>query len=393
MTVYYFCTNFNTFILLHPVRNRISLQTMTLQPRCENVESSEGVPVTVTCIAQCKISNERDYLVVACEQFLGKTTEYISSVLLQTLEGHLRAILGTMTVEEIYREREQFASLIREIAEPDMIKMGLEILSFTIKDVYDDVNYLSSLGKGQIADVKRDAQIGVAMAERDAGIHEAVCNKDATDVKLSAGVKIEDSIRDYLTQVNEFSAEVNKEQARAQLAYELQASKYRQAIAMEVKEIDLIERKRLTDVQDQENFRKELELKAMINIVADAQAHCIDEDARAKRAEKLALAEAEATRMLKIGEAEAEALKIIGNADAERMTSYAAALKNYDQHAILALTLEALPRIAGEIVAPLAKTKEIVILSGEMGDMANLSAQIPPTINALTGLEFTKVGF
>ena len=103
-----------------------------------------------------------ELLHTASEQFLGKKEHEIKSTVLQTLEGHLRAILGTLTVEEVYKDRDQFASLVREVAAPDVGRMGIEILSFTIKDVYDNVTYLQSLGKAQTAAVKRDAEIGVA---------------------------------------------------------------------------------------------------------------------------------------------------------------------------------------------------------------------------------------
>uniref|UniRef100_A0A023FV00 Putative flotillin n=1 Tax=Amblyomma parvum TaxID=251391 RepID=A0A023FV00_AMBPA len=148
---------------------RLSLEVMTLTPRCEHVETSQGVPLTVTGVAQCKVMTEKEFLSTAAEQFLGKEVEHIKAVILQTLEGHLRAILGTLTVEEVYRDRDQFASLVREVAAPDIGRMGIEILSFTIKDVFDRVEYLTSLGRARTAAVKRDADIGVAQAERDAG--------------------------------------------------------------------------------------------------------------------------------------------------------------------------------------------------------------------------------
>merc|ERR1739838_832379 len=131
------------------------------------------------------------------EQFLGKTAHQIEEVILQTLEGHLRAILGTLTVEEIYQDRDRFAQLVREVASPDVGKMGIEILSFTIKDVYDRVEYLASLGKAQTAAVKRDADIGVAEANRDAGIRQAECQKAAMDVKFSTDSKIENNNRGF----------------------------------------------------------------------------------------------------------------------------------------------------------------------------------------------------
>ena len=111
---------------------------------------------------QVKIMKDEKFLEIAAEQFLGKKEDEITDTILQTLEGHLRAILGTLTVEEVYKDRDQFANLVRDIAKPDVGKMGIEILSFTIKDVYDNVDYLSSLGKSQTAAVKRDAEIGVA---------------------------------------------------------------------------------------------------------------------------------------------------------------------------------------------------------------------------------------
>ena len=145
---------------------RMSLEVMTLNPVCDNVETKQGVPLTVTGVAQVKIMKNPELLQIAAEQFLGKKEDEIVDTILQTLEGHLRAILGTLTVEEVYKDRDQFATLVREIAAPDVGRMGIEILSFTIKDAYDNVEYLASLGKTQTAVVKRDAEIGVAQVRR-----------------------------------------------------------------------------------------------------------------------------------------------------------------------------------------------------------------------------------
>ena len=151
---------------------------MTLNPVCENVETAQGVPLTVTGVAQVKIMKNTDLLHTASEQFLGKKEHEIKSTVLQTLEGHLRAILGTLTVEEVYKDRDQFASLVREVAAPDVGRMGIEILSFTIKDVYDNVTYLQSLGKAQTAAVKRDAEIGVAQVQiTSLHIGDCTCSK------------------------------------------------------------------------------------------------------------------------------------------------------------------------------------------------------------------------
>ena len=209
---------------------KMSLEVMTLNPMCDNVETKQGVPLTVTGVAQVKIMKDPQLLEIAAEQFLGKREDEITETILQTLEGHLRAILGTLTVEEVYKDRDQFAALVREIAKPDVGKMGIEILSFTIKDVYDNVDYLASLGKSQTAAVKRDAEIGVAQANRDAGIREAECEKSAMDIKYSTGwseregslrgegrykecfipdTKIEDNSRGFKLQKANFDKEVN----------------------------------------------------------------------------------------------------------------------------------------------------------------------------------------
>merc|ERR1719297_442788 len=209
---------------------------MTLNPVCDNVETKQGVPLTVTGVAQVKIMKDPQLLEIAAEQFLGKKEDEITDTILQTLEGHLRAILGTLTVEEVYKDRDQFANLVREIATPDVGKMGIEILSFTIKDVYDNVDYLASLGKSQTAAVKRDAEIGVAQANRDAGIREAECEKSAMDIKYSTDTKIQEKIRNEEIQ------------------------------------IQVVERRKQIEIEEQEIMRKEKELTATVKLPAEAEA-------------------------------------------------------------------------------------------------------------------------
>jgi len=227
---------------------RLSLEVMTLNPKCQDVETSQGVPLTVTGVAQCKIMRSEELLRTACEQFLGRTLGDVKKTILGTLEGHLRAILGTLTVEEIFKDRDQFAKLVREVAAPDVGRMGIEILSFTIKDVYDSVHYLESLGKSQTAAVKRDARIGEANAERDAGIREAECEKSAMDIKCNTAIKIEQHSRLFKLQTAEYDKEVNTAKAESALAYELQAAKIKQEITSEQIKIDVVERKKLIQV-------------------------------------------------------------------------------------------------------------------------------------------------
>lgn len=373
---------------------RLSLEVMTLNPCCESVETAQGVPLTVTGVAQCKIMKADELLQTASEQFLGKSVKEIKGTILQTLEGHLRAILGTLTVEEVYRDRDQFAALVREVAAPDVGRMGIEILSFTIKDVYDNVQYLTSLGKAQTASVKRDADAGVAEANRDAGIREAECQKSAMDVKYSTDTKIEDNSRMFKLQKANFDQEINTAKAEAQLAYELQAAKIRQKIRNEEIQIDVVERRKQIEIEAQEVNRKERELNATVRLPAEAESYRLQAIAEGKRTQTVQNAQADSERIKLVGQAEASAIGSVGKAEASRMKMKAAVYKQYGDAAIMSIVLEALPKIAAEVAAPLSKTEEIVLIGGPdstTAEITRLVGQIPPAVNALTGVDLSKV--
>lgn len=372
---------------------RISLEVMTLNPVCESVETSEGVPVTVTGVAQVKIMKEPELLKTACEQFLGKSVAHVESVILQTLEGHLRSILGTLTVEAIYQDRDQFAQLVREVASPDVGKMGIEVLSFTIKDINDRVEYLSSLGRAQTANVKRDADIGVAEANKDAGIREAECDKQLMDTKFMADTKIADSSRQYQMMKASFDMEVNAKKAEAELAYQLQAARERQSIRQEEIEIEVVERRKLIDVEEKEILRKEKELIATVKRPAEAQAYKVEQLAEGQRKQTVEAAHAEAERIRLIGGSEAGAIECVGKAEAEKMRLKASAYKQYGEAAMLSLVLETLPKIAAEVAAPLSKTDTIVMVGDDRttSEVSRLVSQLPPAVQALTGVDLSKV--
>ncbi|XP_041052727.1 flotillin-2-like isoform X3 [Carcharodon carcharias] len=351
----------------------------------------------VVCLAdtEVKVMTDMELLAVACEQFLGKSVQETKSVVLQTLEGHLRAILGTLTVEAIYQDRDQFAQLVREVAAPDVGRMGIEILSFTIKDVYDKVEYLSSLGKSQTAIVQRDAEIGVAEAERDAGIREAECKKEAMDVKYSADTMMADSKRAFEMQKASFNQEINIKKAEAQLAYELQGAKEQQKIRQEEIEIEVVQRKKQIDIEEKEITRMDKELIGTVKRPAEAEAFRMQQIAEGQKVKQVLIAQAHAEKIRKIGEAEASSISAIGKADAEKMRLKAAAYQQYGSAAKMALVLDALPKIAAEVTAPLAKTDEIVILGGDnnrvTSEVTRLLAEVPPSVHALTGIDLTKV--
>ncbi|XP_063077912.1 flotillin-2a-like [Engraulis encrasicolus] len=374
---------------------RISLRIMTLQPVCRDVETAEGVALTVTGIAQVRVMPDDDKLPVACEQFLGKPVSEIEGVVLRTMEGHLRSILGTLTVEQIYQDRDNFAKLVSEVAAPDINRMGIGIVSFTIKDVDDRVEYLSSLGKTQTAAVKRDADIGVANAERDAGIREAECMREMTDVKFLADTKMADSKRELEMQQAAFNQEVNTKKAEAQLAYELQAAKEQQKIRLEEIEIEVVQRRKQITIEELEIQRTDRELIATVKRPAEAEAYRMQQLAEGDKITKVLTAQADAEKIRRIGEAEAAAIEAVGKAEAEKMRLKAEAYQQYGDAAKTCLVLEALPKIANKVAAPLAKTSEIVILSGDSsrvtGEVNRLLAELPVSVNALTGVDLNKL--
>lgn len=232
--------------------------------------------------------------------------------------------VGTLSVEEIYRDRDKFAHLVREVATPDVGRMGIEIVSFTIKDIYDSVEYLSSLGRARVAEVKRDAQMGVSQAERDAGIIEAQCKKESMDIQFSSNGNTEDCKRNYQLQRSLFDSEVmimftflmyftyfesdlikiNTQIAETKLAYELQSTKIEQLIRNEQKQIELVERRKLIEIQESEILRKEKDLFCAITLPTEAEAYKVQMEAVGNKNAKVMLAEAEAIRIKLIGQAE-----------------------------------------------------------------------------------------
>lgn len=367
---------------------------MTLKPSIKSVETAEGVAVSCNGVAQVCIMKDPTMLALAAEQFVGKPPNEIQDIILQTIEGHFRSILGTMTVEEIFSDREGFAKQVREIADPDVAKMGIRIISFVIQDIKDEVDYLFSLGVKQAADVKRNADIGVANAKRDAGIKTAEAQREHLETKYQCDALIAENKRSYELKQAEYDQEVNARKAEAELAYQLQGAQEQQKIKEENMQIEVVERRKQIDIEEQEVMRKEKELYCSKRAPAEAEAQKVSILANAQRTKTLAYAGAEAQAIKAVGTAEAYQIEVIGKAEAEQMRQKAAAYSQYGDAAVMSLILESLPKIAAEVASPMSKIDEIVITSGGDGSMSSevtkLLAQLPPSVQALTGLDLTQ---
>ena len=377
----------------------LSLEVMTLNVETTRVYTKEGVSVSVDGVAQVKVARSEEAIRTAAQQFLGKTREDIANIALQTMEGHQRAMLGTLTVESIYRDRDAFAQQVRDVASTDMARMGLEIVSFTIRNIHDEQGYLDALGVKRTAEVKRDAQIGQAEADRDAGIRAAQAKQEADQAKYVAETGIADAERTFEVKKAAYDQEVNARKAEAELAYELQATKIRQQIRQEEIQIQVVERQKQIEVQQQEVLRRERELDATVRKPAESERYRVEMIAEANRARVVAEANAEAEAIRLRGEAEAAAIRARGTAEAEAMHKKAEAWKEYGQAALVQQLMESLPEVASAIAQPLSKTDRIVMISNGGGDGAgagagritrdvtNIIAQVPEVIESLTGID------
>ena len=401
----------------------LSLELLTIDVQTPEVYTSKGVPVRVDGVAQTKVKGDDVSIGTAAEQFLSKGTDDIKNIAMQTLEGHLRAILGTLTVEEIYQNRDAFASKVQEVAAGDMANMGLQIVSFTIRDIKDSQGYLEALGKPRIAQVKRDAQIAQAEADRDAMIKSAQAQQAGMEAKFAADTKVAEAHRDYELKVAEYNGSTNTKKAEADLAYDLQKFKTGQLVKAEEVQVQIIEKQKQIELQQQEILRRQRELEAVVQKPADAERYKVETLANARKfqleaeaagaaaaqkqtgfasaevAKATGLAEAEAQKAR--GLAEAAIIEAQGRAQAEAMRQKAESFKQYNEAAVIELLTRVLPEIAGRISEPLSKMEKMVIInsgSGEgggasklTGDVTQIIAQLPPVLESLTGVQLQKL--
>ncbi|KAK6627233.1 flocculin flo1 [Polyplax serrata] len=379
---------------------RISLNTMTLQVESPTVYTSQGVPLSVTGIAQVKIQGQNEeMLTAACEQFLGKKESEIQNIALVTLEGHQRAIMGSMTVEEIYKDRKKFSKHVFEVASSDLVNMGITVVSYTLKDIRDDEGYLKSLGKARTAEVKRDARIGRAEAQRDAQIKEAIAEEERMAARFLNDAEIAKAQRDFELKKAVYDVEVQTKKAEAEMAFDLQAAKTKQRIKEEQMQIKVIERSQEIAVQDQEILRREKELEATVRRPAEAEKYKLEKLAEANRNRIIIEAEAEAEAIRVRGEAEAFAIGVKAKAEAEQMAKKAEAWGEYREAAMIEMLLEVLPKIAAEVAAPLSQAKKITMVSsggGEVGaakltgEIMSIVSRVPDVVKTMTGVDISK---
>ncbi|MDF2532856.1 MAG: band 7 protein [Clostridia bacterium] len=396
--------------------DQISLENMKIEVRTDGALTEQGVDITADGVAVIKVKSDKESILASVEQFnTGREKEtivVIKDTAKDVLEGKLREIISKMSVEEIYKDREKFASQVQEVAALDLAEMGLEIKAFTIRDISDKNGYLEALGKKRIAEVKRDAFIAEAEANKETKIKTAEANRLGQAAFIISETQIAESTKDKELKIQFYRKEQETEKAKADLAYEIEASKVQQEVEREKMQVQIVRKQKEIELAEQEAARKEKELEATVVKMADAEKYSIEKQADADRYKEIQIATAEAEAIKLRGNAMAEAkraegmaeVEIIrqkGMAEAEAMMKKAEAFKQYNDAAVSQMIIEKLPELAKAIAEPLSKTEKIVIVdsgSGEgkgaakvSGYVTDILSTLPETVNALTGVNLMDI--
>ena len=388
--------------------NRISLLSSKLDVSTPEVYTEQGVPVMCDGTSIIKIGSSVEEIATAAEQFLGKTREELENEAREVLEGHLRSILGSMTVEEIYQNRDKFSQSVQEVASVDLAKMGLIIVSFTIKEVRDKNGYLDSLGKPRIAQVNRDAEIAEAEALKETRIKKAQSEQESQTAESKRMTEIAEALKEKELKLALYKKEQDIAKADADQAYHLQSAIMKQKVREQEIEVEVVERQKQIELEEKEILRREKQFDSEIKKKADADRYALEQEALAKKASALATTEAEQFRTESLAKAEADKIRLIGlaeaettlakgTAEAETKEKVAEAFKKYDEAAILSMIVEILPQLVKEAAAPLGNIDKISVVdtgSGEGGGAnrvtnyaTNLLSTTQETLKETLGLD------
>jgi len=378
---------------------KLPMDVITLNIKTPEVLTNSGVPILAEATAQVKVDSSDSSIRLAAEQFLGSGKEGIRDVSMNVLEGHMREVIGSMTVEEIFRGRQEFSARVAEAVRPDLTQMGLVMLSFALKDISDTQGYLESLSKPKVAAARRDAAIAEAETEKEAIVKSSQARKEGEVARLAAEALIAKAQWENEAKKSESQVAVNQKKAQADFSYELERYRLSQQIKKEEAKMMVIEKEESIKIEELEIARREKELEASVIKPADARKYQIKAEAEAEeyRIQTEAKGKAEALRLE--GETEADLMKKKGLAEAEAMMKKAQSWDKYNQAAILEMYLRTLPELARAVSEPLSKVDKIVVVGG--GDkslgttkitaqVAEVLAQMPEVVKSLTGLDLKK---
>ena len=387
----------------------LELMSFDVAPQ-QDLYTRQGVAVTVEAVAQIKVKSDPESILTAAEQFLTKPPQEREGLIRLVMEGHLRGIIGQLTVEQIVKEPEMVGDRMRATCAEDMNKMGLEVISFTIKEVRDKNEYITNMGRPDVARIKRDADVAAAEAERDTAmaggspLAAAVARPKPTRSALAETASLAkqaEAQRDLEIKKAAYLESVKRQQAQADKAYEIQTNVMQQQVIAEQVKVQQIEKEQQIKVQDAEIQRRERELIATVLKPAEIERQRIETLAAAEKQRLTAEAEGRAAATRTKGEAEAEIIFKKGDAEARAMNVKAEAYQEYNQAAVVDKLITNMPEVVRALAAPLANVDKITIVSTGNGDAAGMNkmtgditkmaAQIPALFETLSGMQMSEL--
>ena len=389
----------------------LELMSFDVAPQ-QSLYTKQGVAVTIEAVAQIKVKSDPESIRTAAEQFLTKRPEQREGLIRLVMEGHLRGIIGQLTVEQIVKEPEMVADRMRSTCADDMNKMGLEVVSFTLKEVRDKNEYITNMGRPDIARIKRDAEVAAAEADRDIAIKRAESQRAAAVAKAQADqervaaetaslTKQAEAERDLDIKKATYVEATKKAQAQADKAYEIETNVQQQQVITEAVRVQQVEREAQIKVQEAEIARRERELIATVLKQAEMDRQRIQTLAEAERQRLISEAEGRAASIRAQGEAEAEIIFKKGEAEAKAMNVKAEAYQEYNQAAVVDKLITGLPDVVRALSEPLSKIDKVTIVSTGNGDAAGsykltgditkIAAQVPALFEALSGMQMSDL--
>ncbi len=374
--------------------DKLNLRLIPIDVKTSNaVPTADYININVDATVNVKISSDPETLRLAAENFLNKNTEYIAGVAREVLEGNVREIVGRMKLEEMVSDRQKFATLVKENAEPDLRAMGLDIISFNVQNFVDGNEVIENLGIDNIVKIKKAAAIARAESERDIKVAQASADKESNDAAVAAQTEIAKKQNELAIKKSELQREADTKKAIADAAYQIQKEEQRKTIEITTANADIAKQEREIELKQKQVAVKERALEAEIKKQAEADKYAAQQradaalyqrqkDAEAKQFEvqreaEARKAQAEAERFSKeqeaagiraVGEAEASAIQAKGIAEAEAMEKKAEAYAKYNKAAVAEMMIKVLPEIAGKIAEPLGAIDKITIISGSDGE-------------------------
>jgi flotillin len=400
------------FPMIHSFK-ALSLELMSFDVApTKDLYTKQGVAVTVEAVAQIKVKSDQESILTGAEQFLSKTAQQREGLIRLVMEGHLRGIIGQLTVEEIVKQPEMVADRMRATCADDMDKMGLEVVSFTIKEVKDGNDYITNMGRPDIARIKMMADIAAAEADRDTAIKRAEALRESAIKKAEADQQrvLAETLslaaqaaaqNDLDVRRAQLKATTKREEAQADKAYEIQTQMMQQQVVAESVRIQQIEKQEQIKVQEAEILRHEKELIATVLKGAEIERARIEMLASAESNRMMLEAEGRAASVRKEGEAEAEIIYRKGEAEAKAMNVKAVAYQEWNQAAVVDKLMTQMPEMVRAMAAPLANIDKITIVStgdGQAagahritGDLTAIAAQVPALFESLSGMKMSDL--